>query len=110
MFSSLHYRHSGLRRVFPASDREDVVFEGGVFEPEAEKRSHRAVASLMGGRIGREELERIDCEQILKEWTDRAFLEPAPDEIDIYQLTANGSWFVDHMIGQLRAQQSQIGR
>lgn len=99
-FGYYHYRHPGCKDYIAGMTTGRVSLEGGVWESPLERKLRPAAVALMSGKVPKELLCRLGIESLIEIWLDHALVKEGPDR-QVLCLTANGSWFVNTMIGQV---------
>jgi oxygen-independent coproporphyrinogen-3 oxidase len=107
VFGDYRYRHVGFRDYMNSRTRNHPRLEGGVCETSEELHLRRVISHLMAGSISFELLQHAGAENMLPVWLGQRMLEPA-ELLGWYSLTANGSWFLTRMIGELEAAQRSL--
>jgi len=102
IFGDYRYRHGTYREYLDDVSAGGVGLEGGLRETSMERTLRPASASLMSGRIAPETVREIGAEATSDRWLAEGMLREAPD--GTLELTGNGSWFVNDMIGELAAE------
>ncbi len=100
VFADYHYRHAGIEDYTAGNRGDHPGLEGGLRETLPEQTIRPALTALMSGTISCSLLQDIDAGFLLKNWCAQQLLEETPGPGQ-FTLTANGSWFITHMIEQL---------
>ncbi len=100
VFGGYHYRHPEYLDYTAPSETGAPALEGGVWESTSERKAKPASAALMVGSIAPALLSELKADSLLSRWLERGLLQES-SKPGIYDLTANGSWFVTDMIEQL---------
>ena len=101
VFGAYHYRHPEYQAYIAGEKPNIPVLEGGLWETPREQRLHPAITSLLTGSIRFSVLQELQVESLFEQWRSNHLLKDAL-ESDTWILTANGSWFVDMMISELK--------
>ena len=101
VFGHYHYRHPGYGKYIKNGGNYTPAFEGGIMESPFEQRIRPAIAAIMCGRISKTIFQEMNAESLLDSWMESAFIDERNDK-QSFSLTANGSWFVNNMIAELK--------
>jgi hypothetical protein len=72
-----------------------------------ERRVQGAIAQMMAGSISQDFLTELGAEMLLSSWGERGMVEVS-SEPRWFNLTANGSWFLTALIGELEQAASKF--
>ncbi|GAK58912.1 oxygen-independent coproporphyrinogen III oxidase [Candidatus Vecturithrix granuli] len=101
VFGAYHYRHPEYQPYTSGSSPEIPVLEGGLSETSLERSLHPVITALMTASLSQAMIEEFQLERLLEKWLKTAFLEKFNHA---YMLTANGAWFLNDMLTELKRQ------
>jgi hypothetical protein len=101
MFDHYHYRHPGYAKYIQEGTPDSPALAGGLHESLPERKLQPAIAELMGSDISAATMKKIQAERLLADWLELALIRQGPDN-ERFLLTANGSWYINTMINELR--------
>ena len=101
VFGPYHYRHPGYAAYVTGSKTGRPALAGGILENKKEQACGPVVADLMCGRVNAHVLEALNAQRLLARWNDCGLLRPTAEQGQL-ALSANGSWFINDMIAELK--------
>lgn len=102
VFGRIHYRHHDLGEYMRRSNSCSPALCGAVSESVTESRLQPAVASVMTASCSAKEFEELGASALLASWEREGLV--AYDHLEsAFVLTANGSWFISDMLGELES-------
>ena len=101
VFGAYHYRHPEYQPYISGRSPEIPVLEGGLNETPGECSLRPVIASLMTASLSQAMIEEFQLQSLLEKWLKTALLSKFHHA---YILTANGSWFLNDMLAELKRQ------
>jgi coproporphyrinogen III oxidase-like Fe-S oxidoreductase len=99
VFGAYHYRHPEYQPYISDSSPEIPVLEGGLTETPEECSFRPVITALMTASLSQTMIEEFQLQPLLEKWLKTAFLTKSDHA---YILTANGSWFLNDMLAELK--------
>jgi len=100
VINSYHYRHPKIKEYLSNPNFNEPPLEGGLWETTFEIKARPILSGLMLGKLTLSCFQELGAESLLNGWQEQMLIKTGENSEE-YELTANGSWFINHMINEI---------
>lgn len=102
VFKNFHYRYPLLSKSSMHLQGQMPLLQGGISETKEERLNNRIIAQIMTASIDREVMIDLGLSALLDQWIRHRLVQRSYRDIRYFNLTGNGSWFINSMILEVR--------